>query len=210
MSTLPISGIVNERVDDIECLEPVYRDNDKGFPSKIAEGFELIETVGSETDGETICWEERRLIVCSIKYKEAQEKSLNKRLKKAKKDISELTRPRSGYKCIKTKELFWPAVNDILKRYNVEGLLDIDAQESIIEHCRRGYRGKPARVEIQQVINVQVQDNEVALKAAINRLGWRVYATNAPIEKLLLDDAMLIYREEYFIERGFGRLKGKY
>jgi len=29
------------------------------------------------------------------------------------------------------------------------------------------------------------------------------------IEKLLLDDAVLIYREEYFIERAFGRLKGK-
>lgn len=62
-----------------------------------------------------------------------------------------------------------------------------------------------ARVEIQQVLDVQIQDNEAALITAINRLGWRVYATNAPIEKLLLDDAVLIYREEYFIERGFGR-----
>jgi len=68
---------------------------------------------------------------------------------------------------------------------------------------------KPARVEIQQVLDVQIQDNEVALKTAKNRLGWRVYATNAPVEKRLLDDAVLIYREEYFIERCFGRLKGK-
>jgi len=59
------------------------------------------------------------------------------------------------------------------------------------------------------MLDVQIQDNESAIKTAKNRLGWRVYATNAPIEKLLLDDAVLIYREEYFIERGFGRLKGK-
>ena len=149
------------------------------------------------------------MVIRSIKYAEAIEAALNKRLKKAKKAIADLTRSRSGYKCITTLDLFWPAVNDILKSYDVEGLLEIDAQESIIEHHRRRYRDKPDSKEIQQVLDVQVQDNEVALKAAVNRLGWRVYATNAPIEKLQVDDAVLIYREEYFIERGFGRLKGK-
>jgi len=151
----------------------------------------------------------RRLVVRSIKYAEAQENALNKRLEKAKTAIADITRPLRSYKCITTLDLFWPAIDDILKHYKVEGLLEIDVQESIIEHHRRGYRGKPARVEIQQVLDVQVQDNEAALFTTINRLGWRVYATNAPIEKLLLDDAVLIYREEYFIERGFGRLKGK-
>jgi transposase len=88
-------------------------------------------------------------------------------------------------------------------------LLEINAFESTIEQRRRRYRDKPARVEMKPVIEVQVQGNEVALEAAIKRLGWRVYATNAPIEKLSLDDAVLAYREEYIIERGFGRLKGK-
>jgi len=195
--------------DKIEILEPICRYNDKGELFELAEGFELTETVTGETDGETISWEERRLVIRSIKHAEAQEKALNKRLKKAKTAIADLTRPRSGYKCITTFDLFWLAVDDILKQYLVSGLLEIDAQESVIERHRRRYRDKPARVEIQQVLDVQIQDNEVALKTAINRLGWRVYATNAPIEKLLLDDAVLIYREEYFIERGFGRLKGK-
>ena len=70
-------------------------------------------------------------------------------------------------------------------------MLEIEAQESIIEHHRRRYRDKPARIEIQQVLDVHVIDNEVALETTINRLGWRVYATNAPIEKLSLDDAVL-------------------
>jgi transposase len=100
-------------------------------------------------------------------------------------------------------------VNDILKHYDVEGLLEINAKELVIKHHRRRYRDKPARIEIQQVLDVHVQDNEEAKKIAINRLGWRVYATNTPSVQLLLDDAVLIYREEYFIERSFGRLKGK-
>ena len=69
-------------------------------------------------------------------------------------------------------------------------MLKIDAFESIIEHHRRRVQNKPARIEIQQVLEVHVQDNEVALKMAINRLGWRVYATNAPAEQLSLDNAV--------------------
>jgi transposase len=36
-----------------------------------------------------------------------------------------------------------------------------------------------------------------------------VYGTNQSIEQLSLEQAVLAYREEYLIERGFGRLKGK-
>lgn len=146
-------------------------------------------------------------MIRSIKH--AQEKSLHKRLKQAKTAIADLTRPRSGYKCITTLESFWSAVHDILKHYNVEGLLEINAQEEIIEHHRRRYRDKPAHIEIQQLLNVHVQDNEVALDTEIKRLGWRVYATNALTSKLSLHAAVLAYREEYIIERNFGRLKGK-
>jgi transposase len=192
-----------------QTIEPIYRCDDNGFVSKIADGFELTETVTGEIDGKTIAWLERRLVIRSLKYAEAQKEALHKRLNKAKTAIADLTRPRSGYKCITTLDLFWPAVNDILKHYNVEGLFEIEAQESIIEHHRRRYRDKPARIEIQQMLDVHVNENETAKKTTINRLGWRVYATNAPKEKLSLDDAVLAYREEYIIERGFGRLKGK-
>lgn len=189
-------------------IEPIYRMNDFGEVQEIAQGFEVIETVTGQVDGETISWSERRLVIGSIKHAQSQEKALNKRLEKAKTALADLTRPRSGYKCITTLNSFWPAVNDILKQYNVEGLLEIEAKESSIEKQRRRYRDKPARVEIQQVLNVHVIDNEVALDATKKRFGWRVYATNAP-EKLSMDDAVLAYRDEYIIERGFGRFKGK-
>jgi transposase len=49
----------------------------------------------------------------------------------------------------------------------------------------------------------------VLVAAAVQRLGWRVYATNAPLARLSLEQAVLAYREQYQIERGFGRLKGR-
>jgi transposase len=51
--------------------------------------------------------------------------------------------------------------------------------------------------------------DETAIQAAIARLGWRVYGTNQPTEQLSLEQAVLAYREEYRVERNFGRLKGK-
>jgi transposase len=189
-------------------IEPIYRMNDNGEVQEIAQGFEINEIVTGEADGETISWTERRLVIHSFKHAAAQEKALNKRLKEAKKEIANLTRPRSGYQCITTQDDFWPAVNAILKKYKVEGLLEVKAFESTIEKQRRRYRDKPARVEIKHVLDVHVQDNEVALAATTKRFGWRVYATNAPVERLSLDDAVLAYRDEYIIERGFGRLKG--
>lgn len=51
--------------------------------------------------------------------------------------------------------------------------------------------------------------DEVAIQKALARLGWRVYATSRPVEQLSLEQAVLAYREEYLVERGFGWLKGK-
>ena len=39
-------------------------------------------------------------------------------------------------------------------------------------------------------------------------MGWRAYVTNAPAAQLTLADAVLTYRDEWLIERGFHRLKG--
>lgn len=214
---LPATIVSTEVLDNYltpesrKTIEPIYRYNDhsNSQSEQIAEGFELTEINTGETDNETIYWSERRLVIRSYQHAKAEEKSLYKRLKKAKFAINDLIRPRSGYKCIRTLDSFWPAVNKILRRYNVEGLLEIKAFESNIERHCRSYGNKPARIEIQTVLNVELEDNKVALEITLKRLGWRVYATNAPKDKLSLDDAVIAYREEYIIERNFGRLKGK-
>ena len=74
-------------------IEPIYRFHDNGELEKIAQGFEINETVTGFVSGETISWSELCTVICSIKHAETQEKALNKRLKKAKTTIANLTRP---------------------------------------------------------------------------------------------------------------------
>jgi transposase len=81
--------------DQTQVLESICRYSDNDELEEIAKGFELTETVTGQTDGETISWSERRLVIRSIKYAEAQEKALHKRLKKAKKAIAFLPRSAS-------------------------------------------------------------------------------------------------------------------
>ena len=56
---------------------------------------------------------------------------------------------------------------------------------------------------------VHVERREAALAEARRRLGWRLYASNAPGEVLALGPALQAYRGTPAIEQGFRRLKGR-
>jgi hypothetical protein len=48
---------------------------------------------------------------------------------------------------------------------------------------------------------VEVRVDEVALEAAVRRLGWRVYGSNQAAEQWSLAQAVLAYRSAYLVER---------
>jgi transposase len=54
---------------------------------------------------------------------------------------------------------------------------------------------------------VRVSRDADAYSKAVRNLGWRVFVCSDPA--LSLEEAVLAYREEYIIERGFNRLRGK-
>ena len=68
---------------------------------------------------------------------------------------------------------------------------------------------RSTRIEEERHATVEVCVDEVAVEAAVRRLGWRVYGTNQPAESLSLAHAVLAYRSEYQVERSLGRLKGR-
>ena len=82
-------------------------------------------------------------------------------------------------------------------------------EEQARERQVRAYGNRPAEVRVERDWQLQVEVDQQAVADAIRWFGWRVYATNATSATLPLDKAMLAYREEYVVERGFGRLKGK-
>jgi transposase len=57
-----------------------------------------------------------------------------------------------------------------------------------------------------QITSVTPQLDAIAAHKAA--LGWRTYVTNAPVTHLSFPQALLTYRAEWLIERGFHRLKG--
>lgn len=78
-----------------------------------------------EINEQIITWDERRLVVRSFKHAGAQEAACCYRLTKAKTAIAFLPVQRHGKKRITTLAELQIATDDILKRYQVEGLLEV-------------------------------------------------------------------------------------
>lgn len=192
-----------------QTLTSIYRGKQNGERELIAEGYERLETLTAVVDGETFTWTERRLIIRSLKQAQAAERALRKRLAKAQAALTRLNERRRGKKRFTEVEPLRQAVEAILERYQVQGLLRLSYQESVHERPVRRYQGRPATVRLEREVQVTAVVDETALARAVRRLGWRVYATNAPVEQLSLLQAVLAYRSQYIVERGFGRLKGK-
>jgi len=63
-------------------------------------------------------------------------------------------------------------------------------------------------VRTQRQFTISSKVDPEALTSAIEQLGWRVYATNQLADGLSLVQAVEAYRDEYLVERNFGRLIG--
>jgi transposase len=190
-------------------LSPLQTEDEAEF-EVIAEGYSQTEIVSTVVEGQSVEWEERRLIVRSIRQAQAQTKALHQRLNKAKDAICKLTQTGRGRHSLAQAELevIKQRVSEIEQRYRVVGLLKVEYFQSSYEQKIRAYGKRPAQVRHQRLTAIQVEIEPLALLQTERKLGWRVYATNVPVEELSLEQAVLAYREEYLVERCFGRLKG--
>lgn len=190
-------------------LIPVQRVREGQPPELIAEGYELSQVLTAEVEQETLTWVERRLVIRSVQSAQAGEAALQTRLSKAEAALTELTQPKQGKRPLTTLELLRPAAEAIVQHYRVEALLNLSYEEQVRQRLVRRYRQRPAEVRVDRTVQLKVSRNEAARQQAVAQLGWRVYATNQPADQLSLAQAVWAYRQEYLIEHGFGRLKGK-
>lgn len=190
-------------------LHTIQRKKVGGEEESIAEGFELTVAVNGTVEGEQTTWAERRLVIRSFNKAKRASKALQERLTKAKDNLAALNERRRGKKHFRDVESLQEATEKIVKRYRVEGLMRLQYREEVQQRQVRRYRDRPARVETTREVFVEVEVDEEAVEEAKRRLGWRVYATNSPATLLPLDRAVLAYRDEYIVERAFGRLKGR-
>lgn len=192
-----------------QALEKVERKNAEGEEEEVAEGYEQSITLTTEVDGKTITWTERHLIICSFQYARSTEEALHTRLAKALAALQSLNECKQGKERIENGAAMQSAADQIIQEYRVTGLLKLEITEQQTEKHIRAYGERPARKVVETAVSLRAEKDADAIAEAVRWFGWRVYATNHIQEILPLDKAVLAYREEFLVERSFGRLKGK-
>jgi transposase len=187
-------------------LQGVYQKKDQGTRSLIAQGYEVSVPLTAQVDGQSVTWGERRLTVRSLAQARQQAQQLDKRLQRAHYQIQRLNIRKQGKRRLDAEALQAAAV-EILQQLGVAGLIRITVKTRTRERSKRKYGTRPEQVIEQSQSRVGARLDRVAVAAAKQRMGWRVYATNHP--RLTLSQTVQAYRGQYRIERGFGRLKGR-
>ena len=215
----PLAGIHQFEGELDAALEPVWRgeqeltsvrrDNAQGEPELIAEGYEYPVTMSHPLGEHDYTWEERCLVVRSRRHAQAAEAALRARVAQASEQIEALNQRGRGKKRFETMAALRRAVVAILQRHEGVDFIRFRLHPHVEERSVRAYRGQSARVEKVRDTTVEVEVDEGALEEAMRRLGWRLYGTNQGVEHLSLAQAVLAYRNEYQVERSFGRLKGR-
>jgi transposase len=190
-----------------QALEQVWRPTGDGQPDElVTEGFcvdvELTAVVGDKQ----VSWSERRWVVRSLAYAQAQQAALERRLEKASKALRELVVRKQGKKQLCHDELM-EAAGAIVQRDGVQGLLSYTAQAMMTTRRVRGYRGRPARQETDVFFEIDVRREEALIEEKKREMGWQVYATNALA--MVLAQVVWAYRGQYRIENDWSRLKGR-
>jgi len=144
-------------------------------------------------------WEEQVLLVHSQTYHKQQQRGLEQRLQRATERLHALTpKVGRGKRQIRQESTLLTQAQAIVKNYRLEGLLHYQYE------CQSHSNPKKVRYQI-----TSVAPDPQALAQQQQLLGWRLYVTNAPTTRLSFAEAVRTYRDEWIIERGFGRYKGK-
>jgi transposase len=128
---------------------------------------------------------------------------------KAKRQVEALNRRGRGRKRFDKIESLRQVANEIVQRHRVEDFLWLRYDQHTTTRSVRAYKNRPAYEKEESQATVEVRVDEEILESSVRRLGWRIYSTHQPAGQLSLEQAVLVYRSEYLVERSLGRLKGR-
>jgi transposase len=190
-----------------QALQPVWRPGPEGQPDElVAEGFAVDVALTAPVGTQEVRWTERRWLVRSRAYAQAQEAALERRLASAEAALRDLPTRKRGKKQLFHAELV-QAAEAIVARDGVEGLLCYTVQARMTTRPVRAYRDRPARRETEVSCAIDVGRDEARIEARKREMGWQVYGTNALA--LTLPRVVWAYRGQYRIEDDWSRLKGR-
>jgi transposase len=192
-------------------LQPIW--DSEGL---LGAGYEFVRTQQAEIDGESVEWDERVLVICSLSHAQRQEKRLEQRLTQAQEALWKLTpTPGKGRRQYRIETDLQTAVNEVLERYGVTGLLQVywECEErSVTRYVGPGRPGpnRPKKTQRQvRYVITRVERNETAIAKERHRMGWQVRVTNLPVAKAGIAQCEEYYRRGWCLEHGFHLLKDK-
>jgi transposase len=190
-----------------QALQPVWRPGAEGQPKElVAEGFVVEVALTATVAAQEVRWTERRWLVRSRAYAQAQETALERRLVKAEAALRELPARKQGKKQ-RFHAALMQAAEAIVAREGVEGLLRYTVEARMTTRLVRAYRDRPARRETEVFFVIDLCRDEARVAEQKRAMGWQVYGTNAVA--LALAPVLWAYRGQYRIENDWSRLKGR-
>jgi hypothetical protein len=180
----------------LQPLTRITRLTATGARQPIADAYERLEPLTAAVAGTRLAWAERRLVVRSRQLARAGERALRARVAQARAAVAALNTRGRGKPRFTEQPALQAAVEATLLRHRVHGRLAVPYTERVQKRPRRRYGSRPATVQVERDVRVTVVVDRPAVTTAIGRLGWRVYATNAPSDQLPLAPAVLAYRSQ--------------
>ena len=177
-------------------------------------GYEFTRRFTIADDWQPITWTERVQLVRSKAAAQQAANRLEKRLQQAEAALGQLTPPPArGRRQYRDKAALQAAIDKVLARYRVTGLLTVTWQREETRTTRyvgrgRGGPNRPTRTDVKvRYIITDVCRNDQAIIRQRRRLGWRAYITNLPQDYWSLTDTVCHYRAGYCVERDFHLIK---
>src|SRR3954468_6805734 len=162
-----------------QALQPVCRPGPEGQPDElVAEGFSVDVALTATVAAQEVRGTERRWLVRSQAYAQAQEAALERRLANAAAALRDLPARKRGKKQLIHAELV-RAAKAIVARDGVEGLLCYTVQARMTTRPVRAYRDRPARWGTEVSFAIDVCRDEAQIEQKKREMGWQVYGTNA-------------------------------
>ena len=182
-----------------------------GSSNLMAQAWETTRSLQATVADEQVQWDERVLVVYSPALAQAGYRRLEQRLQAATEALLALTSPRGrGRRQWQALAPLQTAAEAILKQYRVADCLEVTYErQETIRHIRR-YKERPPRTETTVRYQLSLSHNDKAIEAARRFIGWRLFVTNAPQQRLSLERAVRVYHGATpTIEHLFSRLQGQ-
>ncbi|GAA6623543.1 hypothetical protein NUACC26_093680 [Scytonema sp. NUACC26] len=175
----------------------------------VGKGFEveLGKFWFNEETNKWVRWHERYLVVYSQSLAASEIHGQQQRINTARTALDKL-----ALKPGDDREQLSHKVENILKRYRVNDFFSTTIIEETLVKTRHVGRGRPSKnsptEEVTSIcLQLHIQQIDDAIKLSETLAGWRLYVTNAPTTQLTLPQAVMYYRDEWLLERGFHRFK---